>query len=102
MFMYYYYYCAFNSVYSLSLCCYVYCLCVNVYCTAALHRVSTQLQLTNVLYIISFHFIVIYADELKNVSSYQWFEPPPTPRNSEVFTKPSRISCSVENTSITT
>src|SRR5215510_11920637 len=28
--------CMFRSLYS------VYCLCVNVYCTAALHRVSTQ------------------------------------------------------------
>ena len=27
--------CVFRSVYSLSLCCSVYCLCVNVYCTAA-------------------------------------------------------------------
>jgi hypothetical protein len=29
------------------LCCSVYCLCVNVYC----HRVTTQLQLINILYI---------------------------------------------------
>ena len=27
--------CSYCSVYSVSLCCYVYCLCVNVYCTAA-------------------------------------------------------------------
>jgi len=27
--------CVFYSVYSVSLCCSVYCLCVNVYCTAA-------------------------------------------------------------------
>ena len=27
--------CMFYSVYSVSLCCSVYCLCVNVYCTAA-------------------------------------------------------------------
>ena len=42
MFMYFYCYvyvflllCTFHSVYSVSLCCSVYCLCVNVYCTAA-------------------------------------------------------------------
>ena len=45
--MYYYYYdncyvsvflllCIFRSVYSVSLCCFVYCLCVNVYCTVVL------------------------------------------------------------------
>jgi hypothetical protein len=35
------------------LCCSVYCLCVNVYC----HRVTTQLQLTNISYhIISYQF----------------------------------------------
>jgi hypothetical protein len=32
------------------LCCSMYCLCVNVYC----HRVTTQLQLINIPYIISF------------------------------------------------
>jgi hypothetical protein len=31
------------------LCCSIYCLCVNVYC----HRVTTQLQLINILYIMS-------------------------------------------------
>jgi hypothetical protein len=42
----------FHSRYCVSLCCSVYCLCVNVdwtgldYC----HRVSTELQLTNTLY----------------------------------------------------
>jgi len=42
MFMYSYYHvyvfvllCMFYSVYSVSLCCSVYCLCVNVYCTTA-------------------------------------------------------------------
>ena len=41
MFMYYCYVyvflllCMFRSVYSVSLCCSVYCLCVNVYCTTA-------------------------------------------------------------------
>jgi hypothetical protein len=28
--------CMFRSAYSISLCCSVYCLCVNVYCTAVL------------------------------------------------------------------
>jgi hypothetical protein len=28
--------CMFHSVYSVSLCCSVYCLCVNVYCTTAI------------------------------------------------------------------
>jgi len=45
MFMYFYFYmcvflllCMYRSVYSVSLCCSVYCLCVNVYCTAATGR----------------------------------------------------------------
>jgi hypothetical protein len=64
--------CMSRSGYSVSLCCSVYCLCVNVNCTAAVllivlfdilflckcvlyyfHRVSTQLQLTNIYHIIS-------------------------------------------------
>jgi len=39
--------CMFRSVYSVSLCCSVYCLCVNVYC----HRLSTQLQLKKIYHI---------------------------------------------------
>ena len=39
--------CIFCSVYSVSLCRSMYCLCVNVYCS---HRVTTQLQLTNMPY----------------------------------------------------
>jgi hypothetical protein len=35
------------GLFSCYLCCSVYCLCVNVYC----HRVTTQLQLINILYI---------------------------------------------------
>jgi hypothetical protein len=42
----------FCSVYSVSLCCSVYCLFVNVYLYYC-HRVSTQFQLTNISYIIS-------------------------------------------------
>ena len=40
----------FRSVYSVSLCCSMYCLCVNVYCTVLYycHRVSTQLKLTDI------------------------------------------------------
>jgi hypothetical protein len=42
--------CLSHSVYSGSLCCFVYCLCVNVYCTVLYycHWMSTQLQLTNI------------------------------------------------------
>jgi len=52
MYIYYYVYvflllCMFCSVYSVPLCCSVYCLCVNVYCTTATW-LSTQLQLTNI------------------------------------------------------
>jgi hypothetical protein len=36
------------------LCCSMYCLCVNVYC----HRVTTQLQLINILYHVSYHIII--------------------------------------------
>jgi hypothetical protein len=39
--------CAFCSRYSVSLCCSLYCLCVNVYCTTAT-GCQTQLQLTNI------------------------------------------------------
>jgi hypothetical protein len=35
------------------MCCSVYCLCVNVYC----HRVTTQLQLTNISYQLSYRII---------------------------------------------
>ena len=35
MFMYSYYVHMFRSVYSVSMCCSVYCLCVDVYCAAA-------------------------------------------------------------------
>ena len=37
----------FRSGYSVSLCCSMYCLCVNVYCTTAT-GCQTQLQLTNI------------------------------------------------------
>ena len=66
--------CLFRSGYSVLLCCSVYCLCVNVYstllyctvqystvlyCTVLYycHRASTQLQLTNISYHISSHYI---------------------------------------------
>jgi len=56
LFMYPYYYvyvflllCMLCSVPSVSLCCSVYCLCVNVY-RYCCHRVSTKLQLTNISY----------------------------------------------------
>jgi len=35
-----------SSTFSCYLCCSMYCLCVNVYC----HRLTTQLQLTNISY----------------------------------------------------
>jgi len=52
--------CMFCSGYSISLCRSVYCLCVNVYCTAC-HRVSTQLQLTK--YIITITVPPEYTEE---------------------------------------
>jgi len=59
----------FCSVYSVSLCRSVYCLCVNVYCTAATgchckcvlyccYRVSTHLHLTNISYRIMWYGII--------------------------------------------
>ena len=48
-----------RSGYSVSLCCSVYCLCVNVYCNTAI-GVSTQLQLTITSYhIISYLYVPI-------------------------------------------
>ena len=43
----------FRSGYSASLCCSVYCLCVNVYCTTAT-GCQTQLQLTNIYHILTY------------------------------------------------
>ena len=54
------------------LCCSVYCLCVNVYCTVLYycHRVSTELQLTNISYhIISYHIISYHI--YHHIISYQ-------------------------------
>ena len=53
--------CVFCSGYSVSLCCSVYCLCVNVYCTVlyCCQRVSTQLQLTNISYHISIYWLFV-------------------------------------------
>ena len=48
MFMYSYCYICSVLYTPFSLCCSKYCLCVNVYC----HRVTTQLQLTNIYHII--------------------------------------------------
>ena len=67
-----YFYCYICSMYSLSLCCSVYCLCVNVlyYC----HRVSTQLQLTIYIYIYTYIFIYngVYGCVDGNFYDYQW------------------------------
>ena len=52
----------FYSVYSVSLCCSVYCLYVNVYCTAA---TGCQLQLTN----ISYHIISLHSSILLQINS---------------------------------
>ena len=54
--------CMLCSGYSVSLCCSVYCLCVNVYCTVLYHchRVSTQLLLTNI-----YIYIYIYTGSAK-------------------------------------
>ena len=52
----------FCSVYSVSLCCSVYCLCVNVYCTTAT-GCQTQLQLTNISYN-KFHCFTVHFDSL--------------------------------------
>jgi hypothetical protein len=57
----------FHSRYSVSLCCSVYCLCVNVYCTTALHRVATQLQLTNISYHIYIYMLLIKNQHIYNV-----------------------------------
>jgi hypothetical protein len=50
MFMFSILLCMFRSRYSVSLCCSVYCLCVNAYCTAA-NGCQTNLLLTNISYI---------------------------------------------------
>ena len=61
----------FLSVYSVSLCCSVYCFCVNVYCTTATGCQTNQLQLINISYHISYHIIsyqisvVVPGDENK-------------------------------------
>ena len=44
--------------------CFMYCLCVNVYC----HRVTTQLQLTNISYILS----VVLERQVKLVKNMAW------------------------------
>ena len=57
--------CMFCSVYSASLCCYMYCLCVNKCVLYYCHRVLTQLQLTNKSYI----YIYIYHISTRSKSS---------------------------------
>ena len=44
----------FHSRYSVSLCCSVYCLCVNVYCTAA---TGCQTNCSHQIYHISYHIV---------------------------------------------
>ena len=55
--------CTFRSVYSVSLCCSVYCLCVNVYCTTATgcqpncscqfyHVISSDLRILTIILIL--------------------------------------------------
>jgi hypothetical protein len=39
------------------LCCSVYCLCVNVYC----HRVTTQLQLINILLLLYWNILTMHG-----------------------------------------
>ena len=58
----------------ISLCCSMYCLCVNVYCYYCYycHRVSTQLQLTSISYIISYH-IISYHIISYHIISYHIF-----------------------------
>ena len=52
----------FRSVYSVSLCCSVYCLCVNVYCTAA---TGCQLNCSYQIYhIVSYYMNCIAGAEL--------------------------------------
>jgi len=61
--------CMFRSRYCVALCCSAYCLCVNVYYC---HRLSTQLQLTNISYrIISYH-IVSLKDPVRSQLNFHY------------------------------
>jgi len=61
--------CMFCSVYSVSLCCFVYCLCVNVYCTTATGcQPNCSYQIYHIIYrIVSYH-IISYIISLHIVS----------------------------------
>ena len=48
--------CMFRSGYSVSLCCSVYCLCVNVYCTTATGVNPTVVNKYTIYHIISYQF----------------------------------------------
>ena len=58
----------FCSVYSVSLCCSVYCLCVNVYCTTAT-GCQPNCSLTNISYHIVSYRIIYHIISYHNIST---------------------------------
>ena len=71
--------CMFRSVYSVSLCCSVYCLCVNVYCTAATGcqpNCSHQIYHITSYHITSYH-IILYHTFVTNKHLSSKFRLPP-------------------------
>jgi len=74
MFIYSYYYVyvflllrMFRSVYSVSMCCFVYCLCVNVYCTVLLPPGVNPIAVNK--YIISSQINIAISEKHKGISS---------------------------------